>query len=98
MSWINEVGARLGSVRGEDWFGIVGSLLLLWAPGRDQWLRYVALISKRRTELAPLPTRKYWALINAQHEGARNAWSFGDTLMMALGAICIGASYIFKYI
>lgn len=98
MSWIDAVGVKLGSVTGEDWFGIVGSLLLLWAPGRDQWLRFKALIFQRRADLAPTPTKGFWRLINEQHERARNAWNFGDTLTTALGAICIGASYAFKYI
>ena len=98
MSWIDAVGVKLGSVAGEDWFGIVGSLLLLWAPGRDQWMRFRALIFKRQAELAPLSIRKYWRVINEQHEHARNAWNFWDTLTTAVGAICLRASYVFKYI
>jgi hypothetical protein len=98
MSWLDTVGVKLGSVTVEDWFGIVGSLLLLWAPGRDQWLRFRALIFKREGELAPSSIKKYWRVINERHEHARNAWNFGDTLTTALGAICIGASYVFKYI
>jgi len=77
----------------ENWFGLVGSMLLLFAPARDQLLRirgaYYA--TKDRNQES---TKGYWELVQEGFENQRNGWNVWDSLTMALGAIGIGLSYI----
>lgn len=77
----------------ENWFGLVGSLLLLFAPARDQLLRIIAAyyaLSDRKYE----GTKEYWTLIQEGFEQKRNAWNFWDSCTMTLGAICLALSYV----
>lgn len=79
----------------EDMIGLIGSILLLWAPGRDQVLRILQWFSARSAAEA-VGTKKYWDMIGAGFERKRNAWSFWDSATMAAGAILIGLSYIIQ--
>lgn len=77
----------------ENWFGLAGSLLLLFAPARDQFIRIrtAYYVNRDRPQES---TKGYWELIRDGFEGQRNSWNVWDSLTMALGAICIGLSYI----
>jgi len=77
----------------ENWFGLAGSLLLLFAPARDQVLRIIAAYYASRDQ-SHETTKEYWALILEGFERKRNAWNFWDSLTMAIGAICLALSYI----
>ena len=77
----------------ENWFGLAGSLFLLFAPARDQLLRvrsaYYATRNRRHKD-----TEGYWKLILEGFESQRNRWNVWDSLTMALGAALIGLSYV----
>lgn len=68
-------------------------MLLLFAPARDQFLRLRAAYFATR-DRPHESTKGYWELIQDGFENQRNGWNVWDSLTMALGAICIGLSYI----
>lgn len=77
----------------EELCGLLGSLLLLYAPARDQILRQMQWGAARRAK-GSKPTAKYWDVIRTGYGERRDAWSFWDSATMAAGAILIGASYV----
>ena len=77
----------------EDWAGLIGSILLLYAPGRDQLLRFFSYLLARKEISEPRPG-VYRSIIEAALERERNKWSFWDTLFMSIGAIMLGLSYV----
>ncbi len=73
--------------------GIAGSVLLLCAPARDQYGRFLVFNRSRRAESAK-SLGSIWKISARTHERDRNSFSFLDSFTMALGAICIGFSYL----
>lgn len=77
----------------ENICGLLGSILLLFAPVRDQLLRQREWFSRNRSRNVGA-TRKYWDIVASGYERERSSWSFWDSATMMLGAILIGASYV----
>ena len=77
----------------ENICGLIGSLLLLYAPARDQILRHLKLLAQQRGQGAEA-TKKYWEIVASGYENERNASSFWDSATMAVGAILIAASFV----
>ena len=77
----------------ENVFGLIGSLLLLVAPGRDQFLRLrAAYLEWRRLKVSE--TEHYWRLVFLEMDNRRNSWNVWDSLTMASGAILLAMSYL----
>jgi hypothetical protein len=73
--------------------GLIGSLLLLVAPLRDQILRWRSAAASHR-DRPGRPLRELWTDVKTGYDRRRDGWSFLDSLTLALGAILIGASYV----
>ncbi len=73
--------------------GIAGSVLLLCAPARDQYGRFLVFNRSWRAEHAK-SLGYVWGISAKTHERDRNSFNFFDSFTMALGAICIGFSYL----
>ncbi|MEX2642322.1 MAG: hypothetical protein WD270_02635 [Acetobacterales bacterium] len=77
-----------------DALGLIGSLLLLYAPGRDQVLRLrVWRRSAPATKPAPDSLQAQDPAIAAGYESRRNRWNFQDSLTMSAGAILLALSF-----
>lgn len=77
-----------------DGLGVAGSLLLLVAPGRDQYLRWRVFVLTRKPGSLAGDMDKLRGYVASGRERRRNRWSFWDSLSMASGALLLCGAYL----
>lgn len=77
-----------------DALGVAGSLLLLVAPARDQFLRWRVFVLTRKPATALGDADKLRGYTASGRERRRNRWNCVDSLAMALGALLLAGSYL----
>lgn len=80
-----------------DVFGLLGSLCLLVAPARDQWLRYRAARNAARADNDLHGLGGLRRMVSEGFQSERNAYSGHDTAIMAAGALLLALSYVIQH-
>jgi hypothetical protein len=82
----------------ENWFGLIGSVLLLIPPARDQILRFDRARKARDERKARRAGREVFAdlhrMVKGGYEARMAQWNGWDSLSMAAGALCLMLSYV----
>lgn len=77
----------------ENIMGLLGSLCLLVAPARDQYLRRKKWKSDRKKVKGGTQAR-WWASVSQGYDSQRNGWNFWDSAFTAVGALLLALSYL----
>ena len=84
--------------------GLLGSLLLVVPPARDQWVRFSRDRARERWRALPHDSgltgfvREVGDVIGVAYEKERHAFSASDTAYMALGAVLLALSFVVNII